>query len=75
MTFLGPKPLETGEPTAKVLVVDDSDELLGRSARGAGRRLSCSGDLGLEALDIAGSHEPDIVPLDVIIPPPDRFAV
>ncbi len=77
MTFLTSKPPATGEPTTKVLVVDDSDELLGL----IGAWLQEEGYIlftatsGVQALDIAQSHEPDIVLLDVVIPPPDGFAV
>jgi CheY-like chemotaxis protein len=77
MTFLTSKPLTTEQSTPKVLVVDDSDELLGL----IGAWLQDEGYIlftatsGVEALDIAQSHEPDIVLLDVVIPPPDGFAV
>jgi CheY-like chemotaxis protein len=77
MTFLTSKPLTTEQSTTKVLVVDDSDELLGL----IGAWLQDEGYIlftatsGVEALDIAQSHEPDIVLLDVVIPPPDGFAV
>lgn len=77
MTFLTSRPLATGEPTVKVLVVDDSDELLGL----IGAWLQDEGYIlftatsGVQALDIAQSHEPDIVLLDVVIPPPDGLAV
>lgn len=73
MTFLTPSVIETGPPTAKVLVVDDSDELLGL----IGAWLQDEGYIlftatsGTQALDIAQSHDPDVVLLDVVIPPPD----
>jgi CheY-like chemotaxis protein len=77
MTFLTPSVIETGPPTAKVLVVDDSDELLGL----IGAWLQDEGYIlftatsGTQALDIAQSHDPDVVLLDVVIPPPDGCAV
>jgi len=77
MTFLTPSAIETATPTAKVLVVDDSDELLGL----IGAWLQDEGYIlftavsGTQALDIAQSHDPDVVLLDVVIPAPDGFAV
>jgi CheY-like chemotaxis protein len=77
MTFLTPSVIETAAPTAKVLVVDDSDELLGL----IGAWLQDEGYIlftassGSQALDIAQSHDPDVVLLDVVIPPPDGCTV
>jgi len=77
MTFLTSGLVETAKPTAKVLVVDDSNELLGL----IGAWLQDEGYIlftatsGVQALDIARSHDPDIVLLDVVIPPPDGFTV
>jgi DNA-binding response OmpR family regulator len=77
MTFLTPSVIETAPPTAKVLVVDDSDELLGL----IGAWLQDEGYIlftassGSQALDIAESHDPDVVLLDVVIPPPDGCTV
>ena len=77
MTFLTPSEIHTAAPTAKVLVVDDSDELLGL----IGAWLQDEGYIlftatsGKQALDIAQSHDPDVVLLDVVIPPPDGCAV
>lgn len=77
MTFLTPSVIETASPTAKVLVVDDSNELLGL----IGAWLQDEGYIlftamsGAQALDIAQSHDPDIVLLDIVIPPPDGFTV
>jgi len=77
MTFLTSSVIDTARPTAKVLVVDDSDELLGL----LGAWLQDEGYIlftatsGVQALDIAESHDPDVVLLDVVIPPPDGFAV
>lgn len=77
MTFLAPSAVETASPTAKILVVDDSNELLGL----IGAWLQEEGYIlftatsGVQALDIAESHDPDVVLLDVVIPPPDGFAV
>lgn len=77
MTFLTSSVIETAPPTAKVLVVDDSDELLGL----IGAWLQDEGYIlftassGRQALDIAQSHDPDVVLLDVVIPPPDGCTV
>jgi DNA-binding response OmpR family regulator len=77
MTFLDTSVVETATPTAKVLVVDDSNELLGL----IGAWLQDEGYIlftatsGRQALDIAQSHDPDIVLLDVVIPPPDGCTV
>lgn len=77
MTFLAQSVVETAIPTAKVLVVDDSNELLGLIGawlQDAGYILFTATS-GIQALDIAQSHDPDVVLLDVVIPPPDGFAV
>ncbi len=77
MTFLTPSMIETAVPAAKVLVVDDSDELLGL----LGAWLQDEGYIlftansGRQALDIAQSHDPDVVLLDVVIPAPDGCTV
>ena len=77
MTFLDTSVVETATPTAKILVVDDSDELLGL----LGAWLQDEGYIlftassGAQAIDIAQSHDPDVVLLDVVIPPPDGCAV
>src|SRR5262249_5370353 len=77
MTFLNTSVVETATPTAKVLVVDDSDALLGL----IGAWLQDEGYIlftatsGRQALDIARSHDPDVVLLDVVIPPPDGCTV
>ena len=77
MTFLTSGLVETAKPTVKVLVVDDSNELLGL----IGAWLQDEGYIlftatsGVQAIDIAKSHDPDVVLLDVVIPPPDGFTV
>ena len=77
MTFLTSGLVETAKPTTKVLVVDDSNELLGL----IGAWLQDEGYIlftatsGVQAIDIAKSHDPDVVLLDVVIPPPDGFTV
>src|SRR5215831_14158545 len=77
MTFLTSGLVETAKPTTKVLVVDDSNELLGL----IGAWLQDEGYIlftatsGVQAIDIAKSHDPDVVLLDVVIPPPDGFSV
>ena len=77
MTFLNTSVVETATPTAKVLVVDDSDELLGLIGAWLQEEgyILFTASSGRQALDIAQSHDPDVVLLDVVIPPPDGFAV
>ncbi|HEX6463688.1 MAG TPA: response regulator [Vicinamibacterales bacterium] len=61
----------------KVLVVDDSNDMLQLLAawlEDAGY-IVATATSGMQALDMARSHDPDIVLLDVVIPPPDGFAV
>lgn len=76
MTFLSPQ-IASPAVTAKVLVVDDSDALLGL----IGAWLQDDGYIlftatsGAQALDIAQSHDPDIILLDLVIPAPDGCAV
>jgi len=78
MTFLAPAPApSSGEPPIKVLVVDDSNQLVALIAAW----LEDAGCIvftalsGNQALDIVTSHDPDVVLLDVVIPPPDGFQV
>jgi two-component system phosphate regulon response regulator PhoB len=77
MTFLSPQVIASPALTSKVLLVDDSDELLGL----IGAWLQDDGYIlftatsGAQALDIARSHEPDVVLLDLVIPAPDGCAV
>ena len=64
-------------PPTRVLVVDDSDQLVGLVGmwledEGYGVVTATS---GREALESAKSNHPDIVLLDLIIPAPDGFAV
>ena len=77
MTFLTGPVSPTGRAPLKVLVVDDSFELLGLIAAWLEQEgfVVFTATSGVEALDIAQSHEPDVVLLDVVIPPPDGFAV
>src|SRR5437867_8801788 len=78
MTELASTPKPRGLLTpARVLVVDDSYELLGLVSawlQDEGYYVFTA-TTGLQALDVAESHEPDVVLLDVIMPPPDGFAV
>lgn len=77
MTFLSPQEVISPALTSKILVVDDSNELLGL----IGAWLQDDGYIlftatsGAQALDIAQSHEPDIILLDLVIPAPDGCAV
>ncbi|MDO5672512.1 MAG: response regulator transcription factor [Actinomycetaceae bacterium] len=66
-----------GELEARLLVVDDEPnirDLLASSLRFAGFDVISAGD-GTEALKLAGSEEPDLVVLDVMLPDLDGFAV
>jgi len=78
MTFLSTSAAaDAAHAPMKVLVVDDSDDLLKLVASwldDAGFIVTTATS-GMEALDIVHSHDPDIVLLDVVIPPPDGFAV
>jgi CheY-like chemotaxis protein len=71
------RPATESHPPATVLVVDDSYEMLGL----IGAWLQDEGYFvvtaasGMQALDAAETHEPDVVLLDVVIPAPDGFAV
>jgi CheY-like chemotaxis protein len=71
------RPVGAPRALATVMVVDDSYEMLGL----IGAWLQDEGYLvvtaasGMQALDAAETHEPDVVLLDVIIPAPDGFAV
>ena len=63
--------------SVRILVVDDSDELRGLVAawlEDEGYAVVTAGS-GREALDAAAVYYPDIVVLDLVIPPPDGFAV
>jgi two-component system KDP operon response regulator KdpE len=61
----------------RILVVDDSDELVGLISRwleDEGYDVVTAGS-GREGLDAAAVYHPDIVLLDLILPAPDGFAV
>jgi CheY-like chemotaxis protein len=78
MTFLAPAPTpDSGEAPIKVLVVDDSNELVALIAawledEGCIVFTALSGN---QAIDIVKSHDPEVVLLDLVIPPPDGFQV
>jgi CheY-like chemotaxis protein len=61
----------------RVLVVDDAEELVGLIAMWLGSEgyAVCTAGTGDQAIEAASIHHPDIVLLDLIIPPPDGFAV
>lgn len=67
----------TQTPRTRVLVVDDSDQLVGL----VGMWLEDEGydvvtaTSGSQALEFSSIHHPDVVLLDLIIPAPDGFAV
>jgi CheY-like chemotaxis protein len=63
--------------SVRILVVDDSDELRGLISawlEDDGYAVVAAGS-GREALDAAAVYYPDIVILDLVIPPPDGFEV
>ena len=67
----------TQTPQTRVLVVDDADMLVGLIEMwleddGYDVATATSGRQALESLD---THDPDIVLLDLILPPPDGFAL
>lgn len=67
----------TGSRPTRVLVVDDSDQLvtlLGAWLEDEGYVVTTATS-GTRALDAAAAETPDIVLLDLILPPPDGFAV
>jgi CheY-like chemotaxis protein len=66
-----------GRSGIRILVVDDSDELMGLISRwleDEGYEVVTAGS-GSEAIDAAAVYHPDIVLLDLILPAPDGFAV
>jgi len=68
---------ESKRGSVRILVVDDSDELRGLIAawlEDEGYAVVTAGS-GREALDAAAVYYPDIVVLDLVIPPPDGFEV
>jgi DNA-binding response OmpR family regulator len=78
MTFLADdRPAEHARASAKVLLVDDSYELLGLMDAWLQEEgyVIVTATSGMQALDAAETYEPDVVLLDVVIPPPDGFAV
>src|SRR5260370_41415122 len=63
--------------SANVLVVDDSYELIGLIEAWLEDEgfIVSTATSGMQALDMADANAPDVVLLDVVIPPPDGFAV
>src|SRR6516164_4382063 len=78
MTFLSTSDAaDDAHAPMKVLVVDDSNDLLQLIAswlEDVGYIVTTATS-GRQALDIVQSHDPDIVLLDLVIPPPDGLAV
>ena len=78
MTFLSTsEAADDAHAPIKVLVVDDSNDLLQLIAswlEDVGYIVTTATS-GRQALDIVQSHDPDIVLLDLVIPPPDVLAV
>ncbi len=76
-SLAGPEGPPGTRGTVRILVVEDSDPLRGLVAawlEGEGYTAVTAGS-GREALDAAAVYYPDIVLLDLVIPPPDGFAV
>lgn len=76
LALLAPTPRAAGSVT-RVMVVDDSEQMVGLLAmwledEGCDVVTALS---GIEALDVAAAYYPDIVFLDLIMPPPDGFQV
>ena len=79
--MLAPLPEQEGPQSkrgsVRILVVDDSDEMRGLIVvwlEDEGYAVVTAGS-GREALDVAAGYYPDIVILDLVIPPPDGFEV
>lgn len=69
------EPSPSGRPPVRVLVVDDSDLLVGLIAawlEDAGYAV-LTASTGIEALDVATVHRPEVVLLDLIMPQLDGF--
>lgn len=67
----------TKRGSIRILVVDDSDQMVGLICawlEDEGYEVVTAGS-GREALDAAAVYSPDIVLLDLILPPPDGFEV
>jgi CheY-like chemotaxis protein len=78
MTFLSTSTAaDAAHAPMKVLLVDDSNDLLQLIVSWLDDEgyIVTTATSGMQAIDIAHSHDPDIVLLDVVIPPPDGFAV
>jgi DNA-binding response OmpR family regulator len=73
----GPEGPRSRRGSIRVLVVDDSNELTGLVAAWLEEEgyAVITATSGREALDAASVYYPDIVLLDLIMPPPDGFAV
>jgi DNA-binding response OmpR family regulator len=70
-------PSAASPPLVRVLVVDDSDLLVALVAswlEDAGYAV-LTATTGRQALDIAALHHPEVLLLDLIMPPPDGFEV
>lgn len=74
-SLVAPEGTRKQRQLVRVLVVDDSDELVGLVAawlEDEGYAVVTAGS-GRQALDAAAVYYPDIVLLDLIMPPPDGF--
>ena len=75
VSALAELPGSPGRPAMRVLVVDDSPEMLGLLAawlEDEGCLVFTAGS-GREALDLAATYRPDVAFLDLVLPPPDGF--
>jgi DNA-binding response OmpR family regulator len=77
MTYIGPASTVVPGAASRVLVVDDSDLLVGLITawlEDAGYLVSTA-TTGRIAIAAAMAERPDVVLLDLILPPPDGFAL
>jgi CheY-like chemotaxis protein len=65
------------KPAARVLIADDSPEMLGLLTAWVEDEgcMVIAVSSGREAIDAAVAHKPDVALLDVVLPPPDGFHV
>lgn len=78
MTHLGAAPVRrTAGGPVRVLVVDDSDQLVGLVAAWLEDEgyLVTTATTGARAMAAVSSEPPDVVVLDLILPPPDGFTL
>jgi CheY-like chemotaxis protein len=76
-TTIATPPRRGSREPVRVLVADDSDLMVGLVASWLEDEgyVVATATTGREALDAAAVHHPDVVLLDLIMPPPDGFEV